>query len=82
MSGKKNAKKTAEPSTPKQAEESAEAQGEHDGAEGDVRDQFREALERKRQQTKRSGESVSKDPTAANAHGTLHSQRTFRRKSG
>lgn len=49
---------------------------------GDVKDRFREALERKKAQTKRR-ESHEDAPSKVNeAHGPIAGKRQFRRKSG
>lgn len=50
----------------------------------DVKDQFREALARKRnQQSDAQADAEARDPSKIHGeHGVARSQRTFRRKSG
>jgi hypothetical protein len=52
--------------------------------EVDVKDKFREALERKRgHQAERNAEAEARDPSKIHgAHGPATSRREFRRKSG
>ncbi len=52
--------------------------------EPDVKDKFREALERKRgHQAERNAEGEARDPSKIHgAHGPAASRREFRRKSG
>lgn len=55
-----------------------------DKASGDVKNKYREALERKRgMQQGRAADPNEADPSKVhNSHGPAHVQRTFRRKSG
>lgn len=49
----------------------------------DVKDKFREALERKRGKQREHGTATDGDPSKVHGeHGPAHVQRTFRRKSG
>jgi hypothetical protein len=55
-----------------------------DESEPDVKDKFREALERKRgHQAERNADAAGRDPSKIHgAHGPAASRREFRRKSG
>jgi hypothetical protein len=49
---------------------------------GDLKSQFREALERKRGQQQDGGNGTSRDSKIHEAHGKAAAKRQFRRKSG
>jgi Family of unknown function (DUF5302) len=51
-------------------------------AEDDVKQKFREALERKQAQRHRAEQSAGANGKAAHSHGQAGGKRTFRRKSG
>lgn len=50
--------------------------------EDEVKQKFREALERKQAQNHRAEQAAGNSGKAHNAHGPVGGKRTFRRKSG
>ncbi|MFI9509932.1 DUF5302 domain-containing protein [Nocardia sp. NPDC052566] len=61
---------------------SSNGSGETEASAEDVKRKFREALERKKQQSARAADHLDGRSKAASTHGNASHKREFRRKSG